>query len=390
MNIFNGKGSIKGLLKTAAVISLAVAWIIGFSHRDDDILSVLNTSFPEGTQIEKLSTVPLLLRADTEETKEPLYISVDKAQGYGGPVVFAIVTDGSGTIKRTIVVKHRETFAWYRKLTRARFFEQFTGKRITDPFIAGSDIDTVSRATISSVAFTSAASKASYSIGKKVLKLDVSRPVKTWKFGLKETALLLLYAVIIIGVSRKMRQLRYVTLAAGLVFLGFYASAPLSLANISALMLGYVPSFMDNTFWWLLVAGTLLMTFLYGRNLYCLWLCPFGAIQEFTSKISDINIKLNRTFLKRIRYLPHVLVWAALMMIFLSSNPCIASYEPFTTLFGLEGIGVQWYLLPLVIIGSFLIKRFWCRFFCPVGILLQYTCRARHSLDKLIEGKGNG
>ncbi|MBW2370235.1 MAG: hypothetical protein JRH15_20385 [Deltaproteobacteria bacterium] len=65
------------------------------------------------------------------------------------------------------------------------------------------------------------------------------------------------------------------------------------------------------------------------------------------------------------------------MIIFITRIPAAGSYEPFGTLFGQKGIGVQWYLLSIAILGSFVIPRFWCRLFCPVGLFLIYLVNAR-------------
>ena len=43
------------------------------------------------------------------------------------------------------------------------------------------------------------------------------------------------------------------------------------------------------------------------------------------------------------------------MLIFLSSHPTLGSYEPFALMFSLTGAGIQWYILPLSLIGSFFV-----------------------------------
>jgi len=65
------------------------------------------------------------------------------------------------------------------------------------------------------------------------------------------------------------------------------------------------------------------------------------------------------------------------MLIFLSRTPAITSYEPFAMMFSLEGVGIQWYILPLALIGSTVMNNFWCRLFCPVGRLLNHSLEIR-------------
>ena len=171
-----------------------------------------------------------------------------------------------------------------------------------------------------------------------------------------------------------------------MVILGFYFNSAISLSNIAAILLGYFPSIIEKAFWWIIVGGTLVMILFYGKNLYCYWLCPFGAIQEFATKIGGINIKLGSRTITVAKYIGPVLTWLALMIIFLTSNTTLASYEPFATIFGQRGTSVQWFIMPTVILGSFFITRFWCRFFCPVGVVLKIALRIRTHLKSRIKG----
>ena len=83
---------------------------------------------------------------------------------------------------------------------------------------------------------------------------------------------------------------------------------------------------------------------------------------------------------KKARTVVGWMTWIALMLIFLSAHPTLGSYEPFAMMFSLTGAGVQWYILPLSLIGSFFVLNFWCRLFCPVGLVLNEMVRLRRSL----------
>ena len=41
---------------------------------------------------------------------------------------------------------------------------------------------------------------------------------------------------------------------------------------------------------------------------------------------------------------------------------------------------MQWYVLPLSLVGSFFVLNFWCRLFCPVGHVLNKIVRLRRSV----------
>ncbi len=376
------KFSTKQILAILALLSLAGAYLYGFSQRGHDELAELAKHYGQDAVIEKSSTKPLLFTVTTGTGR--FYVPVESAYGYGGPTVVATEIDEKGQLGRVMVLDHKETPSYFVRVSKSGFFEQFNKKDVGDSFLLSEDIDAVSGATVSSRAFSEAVRVGSHRVGRDLLNREIVEPERQWQPGRDSMILIALYALVLIGVYFKQPRVRYLTLAGGLIFLGFYANSAISLSNFSAIMLGYLPSIAEKTFWWLLVVGTLLFTLVMGRNLYCSWLCPFGAIQELTAKISGINLRLDRRVIRYARYISYVLTWAALMIVFLTSNPALGTYEPFATLFGHEGIGVQWFILPIVILGSFVLKRFWCRFFCPVGLVLNLSCRLNRKSRNMI------
>lgn len=97
-------------------------------------------------------------------------------------------------------------------------------------------------------------------------------------------------------------------------------------------------------------------------------------------KISGVKLRIDSRFQRRARTLIFSLSWVALMLIFLSAHPAMGSYEPFAMMFSLEGLGIQWYILPASLLGAFFVPRFWCRLFCPVGLYLNELARLRRRI----------
>ncbi len=382
-----GRFELKTIIQLLAVLSLVAAYFIGFSLREKNELVNLQKHYPQGTSFKKVSTKPLLFEVyHSSKNTNHHYVAIEKTHGYGGPVTVGTEVDPSGVVQRVLVIDHKETPAFIKKIQEHQFFEQFIGKKVSATLKLGKDIDTVTGATVSSTAFSKTVRLGSHAIGTRILNLPIKEEKTKWSFGFKEGILLILYALVFLGVGRKIRKLRYITLAAGCVFLGFYFNSAISLSNIAVIFLGYFPPVSEKLFWYLLVIGAISIILIYGKNLYCFWLCPFGAIQELTAKIGGINIQLSKKTLKYAQYISYTLTWAALMIIFITANSSLGSYEPFATLFGLEGFGVQWYILPAVILGSFVLNRFWCRFFCPVGVVLRLTTKARLRAKRLFRG----
>jgi NosR/NirI family nitrous oxide reductase transcriptional regulator len=69
-------------------------------------------------------------------------------RGYDGPIKILVGMDTKGILTGIIVTDHHEPYGDF-SIDRAEFAAQFRGKNIRDPFKVGSDIDAVSRATIS-------------------------------------------------------------------------------------------------------------------------------------------------------------------------------------------------------------------------------------------------
>jgi len=68
-------------------------------------------------------------------------------RGYGGPIVMLVGIDVKGLLTGVIVTDHHEPYGDF-SIDRPAFGAQFKGKDVRDPFRLGSDIDAVSRATI--------------------------------------------------------------------------------------------------------------------------------------------------------------------------------------------------------------------------------------------------
>jgi Na+-translocating ferredoxin:NAD+ oxidoreductase RnfG subunit len=383
-----GKGTafnIKNFVKIVAVVSLVAAYIAGYFLQKNESYNAIRNHFPEMQIITTRSTPPVYTINSSSNPEKEKRLVIGSTYGWGGPLETGTVIDTAGRIVDVIVLKHRETPAFFKALISQHFFEQFLDLNLSAPFQVGQDIDAVSGATVSSEAFARAVRQAAHWTGRNEYNLEIEEAPKEWQLGANEFILIVLYAVVIISAIKKFSKIRKVVLLFSLGFIGFYLNYPISVSNFSQLLLGYFPSIYEHTFWWLLVVGTLLLTLFYGRNLYCSWMCPFGAMQEFITLIGGVRLRLSKKIIHAAEYSIYFFFWLAFMIIFLTSNPSMGTYEPFATLFGFKGIGIQWYLVSVALIGSFLIPRFWCRFFCPVGAFLKQVLKFQKAIVQKIQ-----
>jgi NosR/NirI family nitrous oxide reductase transcriptional regulator len=173
-------------------------------------------------------------------------------------------------------------------------------------------------------------------------------------------------------------------------FIGWYALAQLSIVNVFTFMHAVFHDFHWETFaldpmmfiLWAFVAMTLL---LWGRGVYCGWLCPFGAAQELINHFS-------RRFGVKQWEFPHVVherLWALKYIILialfgvslqsLSDAERLSEIEPFKTAVLLH-FQRDWtfvlYAVGLLAI-SMVNRKFYCKYLCPLGAALVIPAQNR-------------
>jgi NosR/NirI family nitrous oxide reductase transcriptional regulator len=187
-----------------------------------------------------------------------------------------------------------------------------------------------------------------------------------------------------------MNRFRIAFLIFTVVFIGWVCKGQLSVVNV----LTFVQSLFKDFNWeiflldpiifvlWCFVAVTML---LWGRGVYCGWLCPFGALQEILGKIAT-KLKIPQI---TIPYVVHERLWAIKYLILLalfglsleslSVAEHYAEVEPFKTTFLLR-FDRDWpfilYALGLLFVSLFSHKAY-CRYVCPLGAAIAVPSAAR-------------
>ncbi|CEP66754.1 FMN-binding [Moorella glycerini] len=336
---------------------------------------------PEAAGFEHLTgTVYRAFKINDQGQKQVLgFISSARATGYAGPIEVLTFIDTTGRVKNLMVTSNVETPSFFARVMSADYLEKFKNKMANDFFEVGQDIDGVSRATYTSRGIAAAVQKSAHYIAASQLALHVP-PNKKAILSLEDYSLLALLLMAIILHKFKMVKLRYVTLLGGLILIGLWQKSPVSLGNIATLLAGNIPSLEKIPFWFLLVVGIIVIILATGRNLYCYWLCPCGALMEIAGQLGKAGRLTHKPCPRRVQQLKNLrlmLAWGALVMAFWLANPSISSYEIFAPLFAQEGNAAQWLLLPFMLFVGIIIYRFWCRFFCPVGAILDYLVQLR-------------
>jgi len=186
------------------------------------------------------------------------------------------------------------------------------------------------------------------------------------------------------------RWIRHGFLTYTLFFIGWFALGQLSIVNVLTFLNSLISGFSWETFLidpvifvlWAVVAGIVL---LWGRAVYCGWLCPFGALQELTNEIAR-KLKVPQY---TVPWAIHERLWAVkyiiLLVLFgvsldsLATAEKIAEIEPFKTAITLH-FDRSWpfvtYALFLLVVNLFTRKVF-CRYMCPLGAALALPTKLR-------------
>ena len=170
----------------------------------------------------------------------------------------------------------------------------------------------------------------------------------------------------------KITLLRWVSLGVTLLVLGFVDGGFLSVSHItSAIWVG--PSvFLDDLPLLLMVVFTVVTTLIWGR-VFCGFLCPFGALQDFLDRIIPESWK--RTPSIRAHRMG---LWAKYLVLAIIVIPALAGshvsfyeyFEPFGTVFFRSPSILLWVIAGGFILASAIVPRFYCRYACPLGAAL--------------------
>jgi len=209
-------------------------------------------------------------------------------------------------------------------------------------------------------------------------------------FGIAVLLFILFFQDWLVQKPRMMRWVRHAFLTYTLFFIGWYALGQLSIVNVLTFVNSVISGFRWETFLidpmlfilWSVVAGIVL---LWGRAVYCGWLCPFGALQELTNEIAR-KLKVPQY---TVPFAVHERLWAIkyiiLLVLFgvsldsLATAERMAEVEPFKTAITLK-FDRTWpfvaYAVLLLVVNLFTRKVF-CRYLCPLGAALALPSKLR-------------
>ncbi len=292
--------------------------------------------------------------------------------GYGGPITLAVVVEANGTLQDVRVLHSDETPSyldflgpWIQRLLGGKLF-------VPDPL---KNVDAVTGATMTSSAILRILRKAGPDFAGKVLGLAVSPTVQDARHPTpyKATLWLALASVAALALrARPSRWLRRGFLLLVLVLSGFVFNMQYSLAHVFSLFELTIPPLGWGTAF-LLVVGIPVLVALFG-NVYCGYLCPFGAFQEL---VGDLRPEIlctdpDKTAWAYGRFVKYLLLALMTLLFATTLESALASSDPLVTVFSSAAAPRLLLYLAILLVGlAFFYPRFWCRTLCPTGAFLS-------------------
>jgi NosR/NirI family nitrous oxide reductase transcriptional regulator len=178
-------------------------------------------------------------------------------------------------------------------------------------------------------------------------------------------------------------------------FIGFYLKAQPSVTQIMTWVHSLIHQwrwelFLSDPFiflfWWFIIITVLL----WGRGLFCGWLCPFGSLQHLMLKLGGLlGLKrwqklLPKPLHDKLRWLKYGIFFGLIGVSLVSMETAerLAEIEPFKTTF-LVGVWNRtwpfWVFIGAILGLSLISERPYCKYLCPMGAGLALPGKFRLS-----------
>lgn len=413
----------------AVLLPLAPAYGV----TDELTLEQVQRVFPDASAITPLNGKAIAYTVRSERAQLGYALrTVDLApiSAYSGKPIEALVALGEdGLIKAVDILHHEEPILviGVSDADMRTFINQFVGTSTVDRVRVGAHgregyvgIDGISGATITTMVLASSINQSvrkvaeAYGIPRRSgtgiggFSEEITAPafdeepawLMLWQdraveLGIVMLALLLLTAILffqdwLVEHTVLFHRLRVVYLLFTVFFIGFYCSAQLSVINLLAFFHSLSGGFSWDTLLiepivfilWAFVAISIL---LWGRGVYCGWLCPFGAAQDLISKLATRLGFEGYMFPQMV----HERLWAIkylllLALVGLSLDSMVhaarlAEVEPFKTTFVLRFMREPQFVIYAVALlaVSAINSKFYCKYLCPLGAGLSFITRFR-------------
>ena len=295
-----------------------------------------------------------------------------EVRGFAGPLNLLLAVDRAGVLRGVRYVDSEETPAYIAGIDT--WLAGLAGSDLRRGPLNLDQVDGISGATVTSRAALESINRAAARAGEAVFGEAIPALAETPRGSLDAgfwATLLLLAAFLPVHLSGSERA-RMALQVASLCVLGLWLNTLVTEVDLVNLSLGHVATPLENPQRWLLLGFVALTSLLFGQ-VWCGYLCPFGALQELLSRLGrrlGLRSYPDRPLEQRMRFIKFLLLALMLIVVWVTAEPLWTYFNPMQHAFGGRLSGWMAALVVVVLLGSLIYVRFWCRYFCPLGALL--------------------
>ncbi|MGL5014787.1 MAG: 4Fe-4S binding protein [Bacteroidales bacterium] len=296
----------------------------------------------------------------------------DEFIGYAGPTPILIGLDKDRVITGVEILPNDETRSFVRRVKRDGLFDSWNGLTIEQAI--AQDVDAVSGATMTSDAVVS-------SLRKRLSMLTVGdfNPPRNWSNIFKDITawLIVIFALVSYFSPSKMKNLRWLLLSSSAIVLGIWQGKMLSLATGYNWLVNGV-SFSGQLVLIVMLALAFILPLVTKKPFYCIYVCPFGALQELMGKFTKKKVKIPQGVSNILsKFQPTFVALIVISLLAGVSSSWLPEIEPFAA-FLIDSASVMVLILASIfLILSVFFQKPWCKFFCPTGYILDMTRRKK-------------
>ena len=304
-------------------------------------------------------------------------LQTDQFFGYNGSTPIFIYLDSNHIVKAVVASsQHYETPSFYREATEG-ILDKWNSMKVKDAI--AQEVDVVSGATYSSQSLINNF-RTSMAIYEKATLSHSYGPIVGWT---RTIALFIVFAfgLIVAFKYKKIRWMRTLVLILNTAITGFWCGQFLSFSILRGIVqngtdiLLYLPTVVM-----LLLA--LILPYFKKKNYYCLWMCPYGSLQELAWKLPLPKIKLGAKAYKMMHKIRLCILGILIVLLWTGVGMTILEYEPFSAFMVTTAAPAVMILAgAFVVLGSF-IPHPWCQCCCPVGAVLNLAEKTKKRTQK--------